>query len=207
MKTLLIGATGATGSDLLKLLLDDDEVESVDIFVRRNTGVEHPKLTVHVINFEKPEEWSHLVKGDVLFSCLGTTRKDAGSKAAQWKVDYDYQYSFAKAARQNGVECYVLVSAMNASSKSLFFYSRIKGKLDEDVTNLGFPKLLIFKPPSLVRKQSNRKMEKMGVKVIGFFNRLGLMKSLKPMSTDALAKKMLDDVRYHDKRSRNVQIK
>jgi hypothetical protein len=50
-------------------------------------------------------------------------------------------------------------------------------------------------------------MEKMGVKVIGFFNRLGLMKSLKPMSTDALAKKMLDDVRYHDKRSRNVQIK
>lgn len=207
MKTLLIGATGATGSDLLKLLLDDDEVESVDIFVRRNTGVEHPKITVHVINFEKPEEWSHLVKGDVLFSCLGTTRKDAGSKAAQWKVDYDYQYSFAKAARQNGVECYVLVSAMNASSKSLFFYSRIKGKLDEDVTNLGFPKLLIFKPPSLIRKESDRKMEKMGVKVIGFFNRLGLMKSLKPMSTDALAKKMLDDVRYHDKRSRNVQIK
>ena len=195
MKTLLIGATGATGSDLLKLLLDDDEVESVDIFVRRNTGVEHPKLTVHVINFEKPEEWSHLVKGDVLFSCLGTTRKDAGSKAAQWKVDYDYQYSFAKAARQNGVECYVLVSAMNASSKSLFFYSRIKGKLDEDVTNLGFPKLLIFKPPSLIRKESDRKMEKMGVKVIGFFNRLGLMKSLKPMSTDALAKKMLDDVK------------
>ena len=195
MKTLLIGATGATGSDLLKLLLDDDEVESVDIFVRRNTGVEHPKLTVHVINFEKPEEWSHLVKGDVLFSCLGTTRKDAGSKAAQWKVDYDYQYSFAKAARQNGVECYVLVSAMNASSNSGFFYSRMKGKLDDDVSNLGFPKLLIFKPPSLIRKESDRKMEKMGVKVIGFFNRLGLMKSLKPMSTDALAKKMLDAVK------------
>ena len=195
MKTLLIGATGATGSDLLKLLLDDDEVESVDIFVRRNTGVEHPKLTVHVINFEKPEEWSHLVKGDVLFSCLGTTRKDAGSKAAQWKVDYDYQYSFAKAARQNGVECYVLVSAMNASSNSGFFYSRMKGKLDDDVSKLGFPKLLIFKPPSLIRKESDRKMEKMGVKVIGFFNRLGLMKSLKPMSTDALAKKMLDDVK------------
>ena len=135
------------------------------------------------------------MKGDVLFSCLGTTRKDAGSKAAQWKVDYDYQYSFAKAARQNGVECYVLVSAMNASSKSLFFYSRIKGKLDEDVTNLGFPKLLIFKPPSLIRKESDRKMEKMGVKVIGFFNRLGLMKSLKPMATDVLAKKMMDAVK------------
>ena len=195
MKTLLIGATGATGSDLLRLLLDDGEVESVVIFVRRNPGVEHPKLTVHVIDFEKPEKWSHLVKGDVLFSCLGTTRKDAGSKAAQWKVDYDYQYSFAKAARENGVECYVLVSAMNASSKSRFFYSRMKGELDDDVTKLGFPRLLIFKPPSLIRKGSDRNMEKMGVKVIGFFNRLGLMKSLKPMSTDVLAKKMLDAVK------------
>ncbi len=195
MKTLLIGATGATGSDLLRLLLDDGEVESVVIFVRRNPGVEHPKLTVHVIDFEKPEKWSHLVKGDILFSCLGTTRKDAGSKNAQWKVDYDYQYSFAKAARENGMGCYVLVSAMNASSKSRFFYSRMKGELDDDVTKLGFPRLLIFKPPSLIRKGSDRNMEKMGVKVIGFFNRLGLMKSLKPMSTDVLAKKMLDAVK------------
>ena len=195
MKTLLIGATGATGSDLLRLLLDDGEVESVVIFVRRNPGVEHPKLTVHVIDFEKPEKWSHLVKGDILFSCLGTTRKDAGSKNAQWKVDYDYQYSFAKAARENGMGCYVLVSAMNASSKSRFFYSRMKGELDDDVTKLGFPRLLIFKPPSLIRKGSDRNMEKMGVKVIGFFNRLGLMKSLKPMSTDTLAKKMLNAVK------------
>lgn len=198
MKTLLIGATGATGSDLLKLLLDDGEVESVVVFVRKNPGVEHPNLTVHVIDFEKPEEWSHLVKGDVLFSCLGTTRKDAGSKNAQWKVDYDYQYSFAKAARENGVECYVLVSAMNASSESRFFYSRMKGKLDDDVTKLGFPRLLIFKPPSLIRKGSDRKMEKVGVKAIGFFNLLGLMKSLKPMSTDTLAREMLDAVKNYN---------
>lgn len=195
MKTLLIGATGATGSDLLRLLLEDIEVESVDIFVRKDPDIDHPKLTVHIIDFNKPDEWSHLVKGDVLFSCLGTTRKDAGSKAAQWKVDYDYQYSFAKAARENGVECYVLVSAVNASSSSRIFYSRMKGKLDEDVTKLGFSKLLIFKPPSLIRKGSDRKMENVGVKVISFFNRLGMLKSLTPMSTDVLAKKMLDDVK------------
>ena len=195
MKALLIGATGATGSDLLQLLLDDSEVESVDIFVRRDPGMEHSKINVHIIDFEKYEEWKHLVKGDVLFSCLGTTLKDAGSKEAQWKVDYDFQYQFAKAARENGVGCYVLVSAMNASSKSKIFYSRMKGKLDDDVSKLGFPKLLIFKPPSLIRKRSNRKMEKMGVNVINFFNRLGLLKSMRPMSTYTLAKDMLDAVK------------
>lgn len=194
MKTLLIGATGATGRDLLKLLLAENAADSVDIFVRRDPGIVHPKLTVHIIDFEKPESWSHLVKGDVLFSCLGTTRKDAGSKNAQWRVDYDYQYWFAKAAKENGVGCYVLVSAMNASSKSGFFYSRMKGQLDEDVAKLGFPELLIFKPPSLIRKGSDRKMEKVSVKVIGFFNRLGLLKSIKPMSTETLAKEMLKSV-------------
>ena len=195
MKTLLIGATGATGSDLLELLLNDGEVESVDIFVRRDPGIEHPKLSTHVIDFEKPDEWKNLVKGDVLFSCLGTTLKDAGSKKAQWKVDYDYQYSFAKAARKNGVGCYVLVSAMNASSSSSIFYSRMKGKLDEDVSKLGFPKLFIHKPPSLIRKGSDRKMEKLGVKVISFFNRFGMLKYMKPMKTTELAKELLDSAK------------
>lgn len=195
MKAILIGATGATGSDLLELLLKDNEVESVDIFVRRDAGLEHPKLTVHIIDFDKPEEWDHLVKGDVLFSCLGTTLKDAGSKEAQWKVDYTYQYWFAKAARQNGVGCYVLVSATNASSKSPIFYSRMKGELDDEVSKLGFPNIFIFKPPSLIREGSDRTMEKTGVKIISFFNKLGLLKSMRPMKTSTLAEEMLKAVK------------
>ena len=119
MKAILIGATGATGRDLLQLLLNDNEVESVAIFVRRVPDIEHEKLTVHTIDFEKPEEWSRLVKGDVLFSCLGTTRKDAGSKEAQWKVDYDYQYHFAKIARENGVKSLLLVSSKTSTLLSM----------------------------------------------------------------------------------------
>jgi len=187
----MIGATGATGSDLLQLLLDDAEVESVEIFVRRDPQIKHAKLKIHLTDFQKPEQWSHLVKGDILFSCLGTTLKDAGSKAAQWEVDYDYQYRAAKAARENGVGSLLLVSSMNASARSPFFYARMKGELEEAVQRLEFPRLMIFRPPSLVRKGSNRKMERVGVRVIRFLNRLGLLRSMRPLSTDQLAKAML----------------
>ena len=114
MRALLVGATGATGKDLLGLLLNDGSFDQVNIFVRRNVEMTHEKLKVHVIDFDKPDQWKGLVHGDVLFSCLGTTLKVAGSKAAQWVIDYEYQYQFAKAAKENNVRSYVLVSSSYA---------------------------------------------------------------------------------------------
>ena len=72
---MIVGATGATGKDLLELLLKDNSFLKVDVFVRRKIHIHHEKLTVHIIDFDKSEQWKHLVKGDVLFSCLGTTLK------------------------------------------------------------------------------------------------------------------------------------
>jgi uncharacterized protein YbjT (DUF2867 family) len=191
MKALLIGATGATGKDLLELLLKDEDIEQVDVFVRRELTIKHDKLKIQVINFDKPEQWKGLVKGDVLFSCLGTTLKLAGSKEAQWKIDYDYQYQFAKIANKNEVNTYVLVSAANASSKSAIFYSKMKGRLEDDIRALGFLKTIIFNPPLLIRENTSRKMEVLGAKIIGFFNSLGMFNSQKPISTKQLAKAML----------------
>ena len=115
------------------------------------------------MDFDHPEAWADELKSDVLFSCLGTTIKAAGSQEAQWKVDYTYQYEVAKAARANGVKTYVLVSAIGADVKSKFFYSRMKGALDDAVRELGFEGCFILRPPSLIRKGSNRFGENVGV--------------------------------------------
>jgi uncharacterized protein YbjT (DUF2867 family) len=136
-----------------------------------------------------------LVKGDVLFSCLGTTLKLAGSKEAQWKIDYEYQYQFAKIAKENNVNSYVLVSAANASSKSLIFYSKMKGQLEDDVKALKFLKTIIFNPPLLIRENTDRKMEVLGAKIIIFLNNLGIFRSQKPLSTKLLAEAMLKSVK------------
>lgn len=192
MKALVIGATGATGKDLVNQLLNDKEFDEVDIFVRKPVDIQNDKLKVHVVNFEKPEEWKEMVKGDVAFSCLGTTLKDAGSKEAQKKVDFDYQYEFAKAAKDNEVEDYILVSAYGANPQSKIFYSKMKGELEEAVKQLHFNKITIFKPGMLERKHSERTGEVLGSRIIKFANKLGLLESQKPLPTDILAKAMIN---------------
>ena len=190
-KALVLGATGAVGKDLVERLLSDDAFGEVDVFVRRPVEWDSSKLRVHIVDFDRPEEWNHLLSGDVLFSCLGTTIKAAGSQEAQWKVDYTYQYNAAKAARENGVPTYVLVSAVGASSQSKIFYSRMKGTLDDAVQALGFPACFILRPPSLIRKGSDRFGEKAGVAVLKAFNAIGLLRAYHPLPTEDLADAMI----------------
>jgi hypothetical protein len=191
MKALVIGATGATGHDLVNQLCQDSDFEQIDIFVRRRSDFHNEKINAHIVDFDRPEEWKHLVKGDVAFSCLGTTLKTAGSKDNQWKIDYDYQYQFAKSAKENGVEDYILVSAYGANPESKIFYSKMKGELEEAVKNLKFGKTTIFKPGMLERKDSDRNGELLGLKALKFVNKLGLFKSQEPLPTSILAKAMI----------------
>lgn len=195
MKAIVIGATGATGKDLVAQLLEDEAFHAVEIFVRWEVDMEHPKLTVRIIDFNESEKWTGLVTGDVLFSCMGTTLKAAGSQAAQWKVDYDYQWDFAKAACANAVPAYVLVSSIGASAESKVFYSRMKGMLDNAVQTLPFKRIFIFRPPFLIRKGSTRLGETISVKVLKMLNAVGLMRSYQPLATEKLAQAMIDVVK------------
>ena len=191
MKALIIGATG---KDLVTQLLADDTYSQVHCFVRKPLTLTHPKLHAHVVDFETPEAWADLLRGDVAFSCLGTTLAVAGSKEAQWRVDYDYQYNFAELCHNNGVPTFVLVSAAGAKAPSKLFYNRMKGQLEDAIKALGFSCLLIFQPSVLIRSNSDRGGENFTVKVIAFLNKLGLFKRYRPMPTAVLAQKMRKEV-------------
>ena len=191
MKALVIGATGSVGKDLVQQLIEDSSVERIDIFVRREVKIPAAKVVAHVVDFDHPETWADQLKGDVLFSCLGTTIRAAGSQDAQWKVDYTYQYEAAKAAKANGVKTYVLVSSVGANAKSKVFYTKMKGALDEAVQELGFEGCFILRPPSLIRKGSDRFGEKVGIVALKAFNAIGLMRSFTPIPTEAVAAAMI----------------
>ena len=192
LTAIVIGATGATGKELVKLLLDDEDFQKVKIFIRRDDDLNHPKLEKFIVDFDRIDDWKNDVRGDVLFSALGTTLKQAGSEDAQRKVDFSYQFETAKAAAENGVENYVLVSSTGADSKSFFFYPRMKGELEEAVKPLNFQKIHIFQPGILERNiDDDRLFENLGLTAIKTLNSIGLFKSQKPMPVKILAEKMI----------------
>lgn len=189
---LVIGATGATGRELVQLLLKDDDFSQVTIFVRTAPTINNKKLKIYEIEFKDLEKYKDIIKGDILFSTLGTTKKDAGGKDQQYEIDYTYQYEFAKTAAENGVGQLSLVSSVGANAKSSFFYPKIKGALEEAVKKLDFKKIDIFQPPMLIRQPDlMREGEKSGIKILNRLNKIGILKSQKPLAVEALAEKML----------------
>ena len=196
LNALVIGATGATGQELVSQLLEDESFNSVSIFVRNDPNITHSKLKTYIIDFSKIEDYKNSIKGDVLFSCLGTTLRDAGSKEKQYLVDLTYQFEFAKIASENGVLNYSLVSSTGANENSPFFYPKIKGKLEEAVKKLPFKTIQIFQPPTLIRqKDLIRTGEKIGIKIFSFLNYFGILKSQKPLAVSNLAKIMVGQLK------------
>lgn len=190
MKALIIGATGATGKDLVNVLLKDTDYTEVVTFVRRKSERVHSKVLEVVTDFDKLEEVSKHISGDVLFSCLGTTLKAAGSKDKQWHIDFEIPLNFARIAKRNAVSKVVLLSAYGADPSSKVFYSKMKGKLEEEFAALSFDQCVIFKPGMLVRKGTDRLGEKLITPILKFLNSIGLIKKFKPISTSILAEKL-----------------
>lgn len=194
MKTaMVIGATGLVGSQLISLLFDDPLFDKVIVFTRRSTGRQHQKLEERIIDFNSPAQWREEVKGDVLFSTLGTTLRTAGSKEAQYLIDYTYQYRFAEAAAKNSVPDYVLVSSAGSSPDSVIFYSRMKGQLERDVKKLSFQHISLIRPGQLAgNRKEKRSGEKISIAVLRAVSSIPGLGLLKPIDAALVAKAMIN---------------
>lgn len=146
---IVVGATGFTGQFLVKQLCESDEYTSVSIIVRRKPDFNHRKLNVRVRDFDRLEE-KDLEIADDLFCCLGTTIKKAQSKEMFQKVDLEYPLQIASLAKKVGVPNFHVISAVGSNKKSPFFYSQVKGRLEEELIALNLPSLSIFKPSLII---------------------------------------------------------
>jgi len=127
---IVIGATGLVGQALVDHLAEADHICKIITLTRTPAKHPSPKVFNQVVDFEHLEDYAESFNADLLFSCLGTTLKQAGSLAAQRKVDLDYQFKAAQIAVNNGVEHYLLVSSSGANEESNSPYLKMKGVLE-----------------------------------------------------------------------------
>jgi uncharacterized protein YbjT (DUF2867 family) len=203
MKTaLMIGSTGLIGSHLLELLLNSKDYEKVITFVKRDTGLQHPKLTQYIIDFDKPESYKEFITGDDFFCTIGTTIKKAGSKEAFRKVDFEYPRQFASFAIQNKVKQFLIISSLGADANSGNFYLKTKGEIEAFLRDSNFESVSVLQPSLLL---GNRTEFRLGEKIGAFFMKafsfifLGKLKKYKPIESNAVAKALLKVAQRNDK--------
>ena len=193
---IVIGATGLVGSQVVAQLIEAKHVSKVGTLTRRalRQPEQHDsaKLENHVVDFDRLADSASLFKGDILFSCLGTTLKQAGSIQAQRVVDLDYQYQAAKLAVEQGVDHLLLVSSSGADSKSLSPYLKMKGELEDKIQTLAFSHISIFQPSLLLGdRHSNRVAEDIASKVLPLICKLPGLKRYRPIYGAEVAEKMV----------------
>ncbi len=189
---LVIGATGLIGKALVEKLLLRDDVAKVIALTRRPLIIDNSKFENHQIDFASMDKHqAHFENVDMLFSCLGTTKKQAGSIAKQRVVDLDYQYQAAKIGFQAGVSRYFLVSSSGAASSSLSPYLKMKGELEDRVLVLGFKRCVIFRPSLLLGdREEHRAGEFFAGKVMPLLAHVPLLKRYRPIQGSEVAAKM-----------------
>lgn len=207
MKTaIVIGATGLIGKHLTKMLLENPEYKTVKVFVRRSINITNPKLEEFIVNFDEIVNWKDKITGAELYSSMGTTIKKAGSKQAQYKIDFTYQYEIAKAAAENGVENYCLVSSSGANQSSKVFYLRIKGEIEERVKTLSFKRIRIFQPSLLIGEREEKRFgEKFSESLMKIFLPLfPPLKKYRPIKGEIVARAMINSL--NDKKPDSLKI-
>lgn len=147
---VVAGYTGLVGRHLVDLLLGAPGYSAVKLVGRREPAQSHPQLETVLTELGDLGRLRQRLVADDAFCCLGTTIKAAGSRAAFERVDYHMVVDFARVARAAGAQRFFLVSSLSANPRSPVYYSRIKGRTESALREVGFETLHIVRPSLLL---------------------------------------------------------
>ena len=163
-KALIIGGTGATGTQLLSLLLESDNWDRITTITRKPVlnGENHEKLNQIVIDSfdnldQTAESW---VGHDSFFNCIGTTRKIAGGAKQFAAIEFGLSLKCAELASIAKIPNASVISAGGANPDAWavdwihpLLYTKTIGMKEETITKYySFDNVSIFRPGMLIRE-------------------------------------------------------
>jgi len=167
-KAIIIGATGATGKQLLNQLMQNQNCELVTSIGRKPVldGAKNDKLVDIVVeslsNLSSTEKsWEG---NDVFFNCIGTTRQRAGGAKEFIHIEAGISNEASKMASNANIHHASLVSAKGANHTTWakdwihpLLYMRTMGQKEQTIlSNFSFNHVSIFKPGMLIRLQGKQ---------------------------------------------------
>ncbi|ELY4853778.1 NAD-dependent epimerase/dehydratase family protein [Cronobacter turicensis] len=156
-RVLITGASGLVGGHLLRMLVDEPRVSSIIAPTRRPL-----RVPMHKVENPCDPQLSDVLTQlsaplDIVFCCLGTTRREAGSKEAFILADYTLVVDTSLAGLRLGAKHMLVVSALGANPNSPFFYNRVKGEMETALKAQGWPRLTLAQPSLLIGDREKRR--------------------------------------------------
>ncbi|WP_407557187.1 NAD(P)H-binding protein [Winogradskyella sp. 4-2091] len=182
---IILGASGLTGGLLLDQLINDDRYESIKLFSRSKIEGLPSKVKQFIGDLLEIEQFKSDFTGNQVFCCIGTTKAKTPDKVLFKRIDHGIPVSAAKLAKANGIESFLVISALGADANSNVFYNKTKGEMERDILKLDLKRTFIFQP-SLIggdRKES-RTLEDIGKAIFKVIQPLFLGKLKKYKITD-----------------------
>lgn len=147
---IVLGATGLTGKLLVNQLIADESYSKIKLFSRRESDFSSSKIVEFIGDVIDIENFKSDFTADVVFCCIGTTAAKTKDRSVYRQIDFGIPVKAAALCKENGIDTFIVVSAMGADAKSAIFYNRTKGEMEEAVLKCGIKNCYIMRP-SLIR--------------------------------------------------------
>lgn len=192
---IILGATGLTGHVLLHKLIEDNRYDSIKLFSRYKIEGTPNKVSQHIGDLLKLEQFKSEFTADEVYCCIGTTTKKTPNKTLYKQIDYGIPVSAATLSKENNIPTFLVISAMGAHKNSSLFYNKIKGEMERDVLEQNVKNTVIFRP-SLIggERKEQRLLEKIGLMVFKIIQPLliGKLKNYKIINAETIAQAMIN---------------
>lgn len=206
MKTaIILGATGLTGGLLLQELLHDKRYDKIKLFSRSKVAVNDKKIEEHLIDLFKLDDHKKDFTANEVYCCIGTTKSKTPDEETYRKIDYGIPVNAAKISKENGIENFLVVSALGADENSKMFYNKTKGEMERDVLSQNIKNTYLFQPSLIAGDRvENRFFENLAKNVMKVLNKVmvGPLKKYRSIHPQTVAKAMV--LVANDKYSKRV---
>jgi nucleoside-diphosphate-sugar epimerase len=164
MKNVIItGSSGMIGSLVLENCLTSDKIKRVVAINRRESGIDHPKLTelVHTDFLDYTLVENHFKSIDIAYYCIGVYTGQV-SRDEFRKITFDYTKAFADILKKHSpgaAFCFLSGQGADQTEKSRMMFAKDKGAAENYLLSLNFRQTYIFRPayiyPVTPRKEPN----------------------------------------------------